>query len=195
MMKTSLQIAAWGGMFIAIYGVLFAEFGITLIFGAEYKAASRIFAVLIWVIPLALMSGHFRYTLIGYDRQKFEFLSALIGAGVNVMLNLVLVGRYGLFGAAVSLVISEAVIWLTTYLYVRRLIVPIPVLVYIWKPVVAGAMLSAALYFLMKADIFHVFLAGAIGLVVYVFLMAVFQPDIFVNMRLIFQRSGGEQDG
>ena len=194
LMKISLQIAAWGGIFIAIYGVLFAEFGITLIFGEQYRGASRIFAVLIWVIPLALMSGHFRYTLIGYDKQKYEFYSAVIGAVVNVMLNLVLVGRYGLLGAAVSLVISEAVIWLTAYLYVKRLIVPIPVFVYIWKPVIAGILLSAALYFLMQVDVIHIFLAGAIGLAIYLILMAVLQPDLITNMRLIYQREGGEMD-
>jgi O-antigen/teichoic acid export membrane protein len=143
------------------------------------------------VIPLALMSGHFRYTLIGYDNQKYEFYSAVIGAVVNVMLNLVLVGRYGLMGAAVSLVISEAVIWMTTYFYVRRLIVPIPVFVYIWKPVVAGILVSAALNFLMQVNIF---LAGTIGLVVYILLMAILQPDLITSMHVIFQRWGGEHD-
>ena len=190
LMKISLQLAAWGGVVIGIYGVLFAEVGITFIFGADYQSAARIFAVLIWVIPLALMSGHFRYTLIGYDKQKYEFYSAAIGAGVNVLLNLALVGRYGLFGAAVSLVISEAVIWLTAYLYVKRLITPMPVLGYIWKPIIAGIMLSAALYFLMQ---FNIFLAGAIGLGLYVILMAVLQPDLLTNLRQIFQRGGAEE--
>ena len=191
LMKNSLQIAAWGGIFIAIFGVLFAEFGITLIFGADYRYASRIFAVLIWLIPLALMSGHFRYTLIGYDKQKYEFYSAVIGVVVNVMLNLLLIGRYGLLGAAVSLVISEAVIWLAAYLYVKRLIVPTPVLVNIWKPLIAGIILSASIYFLMQVNIL---LAGAIGLVIYLILMAVLQPDLFTNIRLIFRRGGGELD-
>jgi len=191
LMKISLQIAAWAGIIIAIFGVLFAEFGITLIFGADYAGASRIFAVLIWLIPLALMSGHFRYTLIGYDKQKYEFYSAVIGVVVNVMLNLLLIGRYGLLGAAVSLVISEAVIWLAAYLYVKRLIVPIPVLVNVWKPLIAGIILSASIYFLMQVNIL---LAGAIGLVIYLILMAVLQPDLFTNIRLIFRRGGGELD-
>jgi len=191
LMKISLQIAAWGGIIIAIFGVLFAEFGITLIFGADYAGASRIFAVLIWLIPLALMSGHFRYTLIGYDKQKYEFYSAVIGVVVNVMLNLLLIGRYGLLGAAVSLVISEAVIWLAAYLYVKRLIVPTPVLVNVWKPLIAGIILSASIYFLMQVNILF---AGAIGLVIYLILMAVLQPDLFTNIRLIFWRGGGELD-
>lgn len=189
LMKVSIQVTAWAGIFLAVYGVLFAELGIRIIFGPSYQGAVRIFSVLIWVIPLALMSGHFRYTLIGYDQQKYEFFSAAIGASVNILLNLILVRQFGLFGAAISLVISEAVIWLAAYVFVNRTVTRIPVIVYIWKPFLGGIILSGALYFMRQLN---VFVAGAIGLGIYIVIIVLVQPDLFTNLGMVFQR--GERE-
>jgi O-antigen/teichoic acid export membrane protein len=185
LMGVSIQITAWAGLLIGIYGVAYAEVGITFIFGAQFQEAGRVFQVLVWLIPLALMSGHFRYTLIGYNRQKLEFYSALVGAAVTVILNLILVPRLGMMGAAWALVLSEVVIWMVAYYFVRRTIAVIPVFRNIWRPMIAGIALTAALYFLMQVNIW---LAGVVGLVFYSLLFVFAQPNLFNSLRTIYSR-------
>jgi O-antigen/teichoic acid export membrane protein len=180
LMRVSIQITAWAGLLLGIYGSAYAEVGITFIFGVQFQEAGRVFQVLVWLIPLALMSGHFRYTLIGYNRQKLEFYSALVGAAVTVVLNLILVPRLGMMGAAWALVISEAIIWLVAYYFVRRTIAVIPVFRNIWRPIVAGTLVSIILYILIPVNLW---IASCIATVVYAALFIIFQPNLIQNLR------------
>ena len=56
----------------------------TLVFGPTFRAAAVPLAVAIWVIPLALLSGHARYSLVAYGHQRDELVAQL--GGVLLML-------------------------------------------------------------------------------------------------------------
>jgi O-antigen/teichoic acid export membrane protein len=180
LMKTSIQIAAWSAILLGVFGSLLAETGLVLLYGPQYQEAVPVFRVLIWVLPLTLLSGHYRYTLIGYDRQGLEFLSALVGAITIIVLNLALIPAFGLLGAAWAFVFSEAVIWLTAYLFVRRTIVHIPVFPHIRFPILAGILLVFTLYLLVPINLW---LASTGALVVYLLVFLAFQPRIFTTLR------------
>jgi O-antigen/teichoic acid export membrane protein len=73
----------------------------------------------VWLLPLALMSGHYRYLLIGHNRQELEFFSAVAGVIVNIGFNVLLTPVYGIQAAAWSLIVSEIIIWSLTYYFAR----------------------------------------------------------------------------
>jgi O-antigen/teichoic acid export membrane protein len=73
------------------------------------------------------MSGNYRYALIACGQQRLEFLTAACGAGINVLLNILLIPAYGLLGAAAALVASEALIWVLAFYFVRRAITSVPI--------------------------------------------------------------------
>lgn len=185
LMKVSLTITAWAGIFIGIYGAVFSEIGITLIFGPQYKGSTEIFQVLIWLIPLALMSGHFRYTLIGYDLQKYEFYCALIGAGINVLLNLMMVPRFGIIGSALALVLSELVIWISAYGFVGRRITIIPVFSRIWRPLIGGGLLVIMFYYMR---LINLLIAGIFGLIFYTAIFILIEPEARRNIKILINR-------
>lgn len=58
-------------------------------------------------------------------RTEFNFPATLAGVGVNIGLNLILVPAWGIVGAAVSLVISYAVVLVLMYVFTQRLF-PVP---------------------------------------------------------------------
>ena len=62
-MRITFPVALVGCTVAAV----FASPLMTLIYGATFAPAAEPFAVLVWLVPLALFSGHYRYTLIGYD--------------------------------------------------------------------------------------------------------------------------------
>jgi O-antigen/teichoic acid export membrane protein len=132
LMQTSMRLTAVGGVLLGVVGTAFARPIITLIYGTQYHESVAVFQVLIWLLPLALMSGHFRYLLIGYNRQDLEFVSAACGGALNVALNLFLTASYGIQAAAWALIASEIFIWVLAYYFVRLTIAHIPVWPSIW---------------------------------------------------------------
>ncbi|MCI0591208.1 MAG: flippase [Gammaproteobacteria bacterium] len=183
LMQTSLQVTAWLAVFLGIVGTAFAEPIITLIYGSQYNEAVAVFGALIWLIPLALMSGHFRYALIGYNKQGLEFLSSAYGACANILLNLLLIPSAGLVGAAWALLISEVVIWGFAYCFVRRTITHVPICLPVIHPLVGGAIAAGVLYLLPPVNIW---VAGSSAVAVYCFFVAATQPKVFAHVRSMF---------
>src|SRR5262249_22141956 len=83
---------------------------VRLIFGAAFAptgAALRI--LLIAVVMIFVYTPSFQ-AMIVFDRQRTLFWSLLVGAGVNVALNVALIPPYGLYGAAWATVATHAVL-------------------------------------------------------------------------------------
>jgi O-antigen/teichoic acid export membrane protein len=186
LMRGSLQITGWLGVFVAVVGTALARPVLTIVYGPQYEPAVGALQLLIWLIPLALVSGHFRYTLIAYDRQRLEFFTAACGGALNVVLNLTLITSYGIVGAAVSLVAAEGLICVLSYLMVQRTIAPIPVGIYLWKPVIGAAVLAGILYLLPPLNSW---LTGASTVVIFVALLSASHRTLFADLRSFLART------
>jgi O-antigen/teichoic acid export membrane protein len=186
LMRGSLQITGWLGVFIAVVGMALAKPLLTIVFGAQYEPAVAAFQLLIWLIPLALVSGHFRYTLIAYDKQGLEFFTAACGGALNVVLNLALIAPYGIVGAAASLVAAEGLICVLSYLTVQRTITHIPVGMYLWRPVIGAAVLAGILYVLPPLNSW---LTGASTIVIFFALLSASHRTLFADLRSLLARA------
>ena len=91
---------------------------IRLLFGDQYGGAVGIFNVHVWsCLPIALAVARFRY-LVTHKLQIYESFSVLLGAGLNIALNLVLIPRNGAMGAAIATLISYVVAgYLTSFIF------------------------------------------------------------------------------
>lgn len=146
LLSISLRVSAWAGMFVTFMASAFALVIITFIFGEAFTSAASIFSLLLWILPLSLISGHYRYLLIGYGHQILEFATSLLGVLVTFFLSYVLIPRFGGSGAAWSLIVSEAVIWLAAYTLARWKIGQVPFLSEVWRPVLGGVLLAGIFY-------------------------------------------------
>jgi PST family polysaccharide transporter len=82
---------------------------VTLIYGQYYAEAGPILTVHIWA-GLFVSLGVARETWLTTEGlMKFSAATTALGAFVNVVLNFVLIGRYGGFGAAIATVIAQIV--------------------------------------------------------------------------------------
>jgi O-antigen/teichoic acid export membrane protein len=178
----SLQVTAWSAVFIGIVGMAVASLVIQLLYGPDYVASIGPLQILIWVIALTLLSGHYRYALIACGRQQLEFVTSAVGAGLNVALNLMLIPRFGMAGAAWSLVASEAIIWLVAYAFVHRTIASISFWPALRLPILAGSLASGAVRLLPTADLW---LTSAITMLVYALVLSITQPTIFTYVRSV----------
>ncbi len=95
------------GLPVALGGTLLATQLIDQVFGMSYLPAGAALEVLIWSIPVALFRNVAMAGLIARDRQD-QVLRTTTGSTVlNLILNVVLIPRFGILGAAWATVATE----------------------------------------------------------------------------------------
>jgi len=106
-LQQSFQLMAYLGILTAIVITFFSSYIIDFLYGAEYAGAASILAVHTWTsvfVFLGFASGNW---FIVENLQKYVFYRTLAGACINISLNLVLIPRYGGFGAAIATLLSQ----------------------------------------------------------------------------------------
>lgn len=95
---------------LVVGGALVAPDLLALLFGPEFRAGGDAFRLLLVSIGILFLYGTLHNGFLARDRLIVE--TAIIGAAaiVNVALNLLVIPRYGLSGAALVMVITEAMI-------------------------------------------------------------------------------------
>jgi len=104
----SLQSSMWPACFVALTGTFLAPFIVRSVYGAAYGAASLPLQIVVWMIPIAWFSGHFRYSLIAAGGQRWEFSALAATAVVTISLACILAPPFGAVGAAAALVAGGA---------------------------------------------------------------------------------------
>jgi len=83
---------------------------VVLLFKAAYQQAAPVLQIVIWVLPWMFASEFLGYIVVISGKERFVARSVLISTGFNVLLNLYMVPRFGVFGAAVMTVVTEVVL-------------------------------------------------------------------------------------
>jgi PST family polysaccharide transporter len=97
----------WLAIAIAVPVTFLSRIIIDLLYGASYKGAGTVLAIHIWAavfVFLGYASGQF---LLTENYTRISFYRAFWGMIVNVILNFLLIPRYGVNGAAVATLISQ----------------------------------------------------------------------------------------
>lgn len=100
------SLMIWLAIGIAIPATFLANNIIRLLFGIQYQYAASVLRIHVWAgvfVFLGVASGQY---LIAENYTKISFLRTFIGAVVNVILNIILISKYGINGAAMATVIS-----------------------------------------------------------------------------------------
>jgi O-antigen/teichoic acid export membrane protein len=104
---------------IALGGFQLAPQIVQLIFGDGYAASVPALQLLILSVPLCLLRDVPSAVMLADAREDQFFRMTAWGAGINLTLNMVLIPRYGMIGAAAATVITEAVRLVLAFGYVR----------------------------------------------------------------------------
>lgn len=170
LLSRSLEITAWGGLLAALIPTLTGGPLLVLAFGAAFEPAGPSFAVLVWMIPITLISGHYRFTLIAYGLQRLQFYCTLAAAGAAVVLGLLLIPRWEATGAAFALVAASGVDLILAYVCVQRRVAVVSCHEQLALPLLALTG-SLAVYYVLVG--IHAWAALAAALLLYLLPMAV----------------------
>jgi O-antigen/teichoic acid export membrane protein len=162
-LQASLRLTAWAVVFLGVVVSALSEPIVTTLYGPAFQPAASALPVLIWLVPLAAMSGHYRYVLIGHGKQRRELAASASGAIVSIALGVSMAGSFGMLGMAVALVASEGVIWALAYAFVRQTVMSIPVATVLWKPLLSGVGLTAALALTPREMLWSMTTAAGVG--------------------------------
>lgn len=102
--------------------------------------------ILIFFLPLSFVNGVTQYVLIALDRQRL--ITGVFAATVvfNLVVNLALVPRIGINGAALTTVLSEIVLLVPFLVWVGREIGRVPVWAVTWRPLLGGVPVAVVMW-------------------------------------------------
>lgn len=113
----SLVLVALLGIVI---GLPLSDFTIRLLFGDGFESSGQILAILVVAMLPAFQVYFFRNYLIIMDRKPMMIVFSALGLAVRLLLAFSLVSQYGIWGAAVSVLISESLIAVALWIYIAR---------------------------------------------------------------------------
>lgn len=168
--QTTVAQAVTAGLAVAAGGAITAPLVLGLVFGDAYDASAGPLRILVWSFPLLLLRAVEQGALISAGRQQGVLHSTAAAAAVNVGLNLAAIPLFGMYGAAVTTFLAEAVRFGVSRRLVGRLGYRAVPLARLWRPAVATAAMAAALLLVRPA---HAIPAVLLGGAVFVAVLAV----------------------
>ena len=108
-MRNTIAAVFWTMNIYAMFIILFGKYVILIMYGGEYLAAMSPLCILIWSYGFSYVGTLRNIWLICEDKKRYATLFSTIGAIANILLNLVLIPKYGIRGAAVATVATQVV--------------------------------------------------------------------------------------
>ena len=99
----------WMAIVIALPMTFLSDWLVTLLYGEAYRVAGQVLMINIWAgvfVFLGVASGRW---FLSENLQKFSTMNTVMGAISNILLNLILIPKYGVYGAAISTLLSQSI--------------------------------------------------------------------------------------
>ena len=108
-LQSVLDLVTLASLLIALLTTVAAPVIIRVLYGAQYHGAAQVLALHIWAGVFVFLGVAGSQWFIVENLQKFSFYRALSGAVINVLLNIVLIPKFGPAGCALATLVSQAV--------------------------------------------------------------------------------------
>lgn len=101
--------------------VIYSPNIIQLIYGSEYEAASTVLSILIWTVSLLFVISPGTNLLNSSHKEMAVNKIYIFGAVINIVLNLIFIPYFSYYGAAISTIMSYAIILAIQRIVIYRL--------------------------------------------------------------------------
>lgn len=186
--RHSFRATSWIGVFAALLGSLLAAPLCRLAYGEAFGAAGAALALLVWLLPVNLLSGHARFGLIGAGRQALELRAQAWGLGATLVAGIALAPRLGAVGAALAMLISALLVWAVAHFYARAQLGPLPFAAPLLRPAAAAAA-AAGLFAVLPGG--SPWLRAAAAGVGYWTVAGLLEPRLLGDARALVRSLGG----
>jgi O-antigen/teichoic acid export membrane protein len=108
-MQKLYDLMAWMAIAIALPMTFLSDWIIHLLYGDAYTEAGKILMTHIWAGVFVFLGVASSKWFVAENMQIYSFYRTLAGAIINIVLNYVLIPIYGIYGAALATLISQAI--------------------------------------------------------------------------------------
>lgn len=105
-LQTLFDFSAWFGILISLVICIAAPLIVKILYGEQYASAAVVLSVHIWSGVFVFLGVIASKWVIAENYTKNALIRTTIGAVLNIGLNLVLIRRFGIMGAAISTLIA-----------------------------------------------------------------------------------------
>jgi len=176
------------GLPITVGIFLLADKFVILFYGEEFLNSVTVLRILSWDILLKFLYLCTWFVLISANKQKNLAIIAGGGAFLNIMLNLFLIPKYSLVGAAIATIITEAII-LLLYLYLTFVNdLKISIKKIFIKPLVACTAMTIFIYFFSNQNLYLLIIVSAIIYFGIFFVLKGFSKDEIILIKNLIKK-------
>ncbi len=157
----------------------------TVRFAGVNITSDIILQILIFAVALSFINALFTNSIVVFGNQRKLILPYAIATLVNLAFNLLLIPRFSYLAAAVTTVLTEVIIIVTTYLLVNKSVYVGLSLINLLKTLIIGLFVSATLYFFSE---FNFIISALAGTVIFMGLLFVFRVVKKDSITLLFKK-------
>jgi len=103
------DLMVWLALGIALPIMLLSNNIVNILFGIQYQQAAGVLQIYIWATVFVFLGIASSQYLLAENYTKISFFRTLIGAIINIILNISFIPKYGINGAAIATVLSQFV--------------------------------------------------------------------------------------
>src|SRR3974377_970204 len=127
-------------------GTFLADPVIRFLYGAAYENSAAPFRILLWSAALVVLRWVYMDSLRATGHQALDLRCAITSASLNVALNILLIPRFGMIGAASATVFADLVWFVMSYYYFQRRSLPGETFPPLVGPLLGGGAMCAVLW-------------------------------------------------
>jgi O-antigen/teichoic acid export membrane protein len=142
---SSLRVTSIFALPLGVLGSFFSAPIIDLLFGPAYANSVPALQVLSWSAVLVTLRGTYKQGLNAAGRAELDLRCAELAVILNVSLNLLLIPRYGILGAALATLAAEALWLITAAWYFNRYVMRVNLHSVLLRPLVASGFIVGCL--------------------------------------------------
>ena len=153
----------------------------------KYKYTNSIFAlqILIWTIIPLFINYMLGAIMIAIHKEKEGVYILFANAITNILLNLILIPKFSLYGAAIATVLTEIFYFCGYYYIISKYVGKISFVNLMIKPLVACLIMGLVIYFFSYINIFILIPIGAATYFIFMYLLRAFSDEDFNLIKKI----------
>lgn len=109
------------GLPLTVGGIILGKEVVQVLFGSQYLPGTFTFQLLLVTVVITFLYGVLVNGIFSYDKQKIFSWAILSGVLVNLILDLILIPRWGIAGSAVATIIAQTTVTIPLFMTMRKI--------------------------------------------------------------------------
>lgn len=170
---------------IASYITIFSDDVVSLFYGTGFLSSSLALRILIWAEIFVFLGVVNNSILIAANKQKIDPIFTGVSAVVNIVLNLILIPKYGIVGAALVSLISYSVGPIMGYFIPSTRLYSRCMFYYSFRPLFASFLMAYFIYYIRSHFLISIVVSPLIYLLIMYFIKGFSRDDVRIVKSIV----------